>query len=192
MLTVNSVNDCPYCTGLHGQLARMAGVEETNTLLQAHSLEAAKCAGPTASSNSVAITYAHIFGEGNGRGKAEAEGYEKMVEVYGSSKASSLRALCWFLLWGSLGGNTVNAFWRGRLSCKPKAGINIVFEWIFFLFYGPLFFVIFIVNNLLTLFPQVPACFSAGFGTFLAIVASIWILPIGLVGLLFYPCLPNG
>lgn len=26
MTTMNSYNTCPYCTGLHGQLARMAGV----------------------------------------------------------------------------------------------------------------------------------------------------------------------
>ena len=28
MVTVNSANRCPYCTGLHGELARMAGVEK--------------------------------------------------------------------------------------------------------------------------------------------------------------------
>ena len=32
MVVVNSANDCPYCTGLHGELARMAGVAETKQL----------------------------------------------------------------------------------------------------------------------------------------------------------------
>jgi AhpD family alkylhydroperoxidase len=30
MVTMNSINTCPYCTGLHGQLARMAGVDKPN------------------------------------------------------------------------------------------------------------------------------------------------------------------
>ena len=29
MLTVNSYNTCPYCTGLHGELARMSGLDST-------------------------------------------------------------------------------------------------------------------------------------------------------------------
>lgn len=33
MVTVNSANQCPYCTGLHGELARMAGVEKVLLLL---------------------------------------------------------------------------------------------------------------------------------------------------------------
>eukprot|EP00959_Pyramimonas_sp_CCMP1952_P286828 5997938-Pyramimonas_sp.AAC.1 len=28
MLSVNSHNDCPFCTSLHGELARMAGIDE--------------------------------------------------------------------------------------------------------------------------------------------------------------------
>ena len=30
MVTMNEVNKCPYCTGLHGELARMAGVDTNN------------------------------------------------------------------------------------------------------------------------------------------------------------------
>ena len=33
MVTVNSVNSCPYCKGLHGELARMAGVEDSMRLM---------------------------------------------------------------------------------------------------------------------------------------------------------------
>lgn len=192
MLTVNSVNDCPFCTGLHGQLARMAGVEEAVPLLQADSLEVAKSCGPTASQNCEAIAYARTFGEGNGRGPLEADAYRRLAESYGPKKASSLRALCWFLLWGSLGGNTVNAFWKGRLRCQPKIGSSPIFELFFFLVYGPLFLVIAIVNALLRYFPQVPTWFSAFFGAFLTVVASIWIIPVAAVGVLLFPCLPRG
>ena len=40
MVTVNSENSCPFCEGLHGELARMAGVEDVSTLMQAESLKA--------------------------------------------------------------------------------------------------------------------------------------------------------
>lgn len=39
MLTVNSAKQCPYCTGLHGELARMAGVEDSLKLNGATSVE---------------------------------------------------------------------------------------------------------------------------------------------------------
>ena len=38
MVTVNSVNSCPYCEGLHGELARMAGVQDPEQLMSAQSL----------------------------------------------------------------------------------------------------------------------------------------------------------
>ena len=33
MLAVNSVNACPYCTSLHGELGRMAGLEEKGSAI---------------------------------------------------------------------------------------------------------------------------------------------------------------
>ena len=39
MLAVNSAKQCPYCTGLHGELARMAGVEDSLKLNGATSVE---------------------------------------------------------------------------------------------------------------------------------------------------------
>ena len=35
MVTMNTVNACPYCDGLHGQLARMAGVDDVDATLPA-------------------------------------------------------------------------------------------------------------------------------------------------------------
>ena len=37
MVTVNSVNSCPFCEGLHGELARMAGVDDPQGLMKAES-----------------------------------------------------------------------------------------------------------------------------------------------------------
>merc|ERR1712032_99231 len=109
----------------------------------------------------------------------------------GRGRAGSVRALCWFLLWGSVGGNTINSFLFGRLCCRPKARRNALFELLFFLYYGPLFLLIAIVMKLLTVFPKVPGWFSAAFGAFLTVVASIWIVPIGLLSVITKPCHPD-
>lgn len=186
MVTVNSVNACPYCTGLHGELARMAGVDQAGSLMNVKSEEEAR-----ALVDSPAITFALRFGEHDGRGKVMDEAYEELAKEMGRGQAGSVRALCWFLLWGSVGGNTINSFLFGRLCCKPKPRRNPLFEFLFCLYYGPLFLLIAIVMKLLTCFPKVPECFSAGFGAFLTVVASIWIVPAGLISVLTKPCHPE-
>ena len=88
MLAMNAVNNCPYCTGLHGELARMAcnprGTSST-------------------AEGEVILRFAKTFSENNGRGAAVEEGMSKLREVSGAGKASSVAALCWFLHWGSFG-----------------------------------------------------------------------------------------
>mmetsp|Transcript_13974 Transcript_13974/g.38182 ORF Transcript_13974/g.38182 Transcript_13974/m.38182 type:complete len:241 (-) Transcript_13974:220-942(-) len=184
MLTVNSVNTCPYCTGLHGQLARMAGRKDVAEPLLAAGNEQ-EC---LKQANEPAIMYARTFGETDGRGQEEADAFKKISDYYGAGPASSIRALCWFLLWGSLGGNTCNAFWKGRLGCRPKVGSNVLFELLFYIYYQPLYLLIALVNCLLKFFPEVPSWFSAGFGVLLTTIASIWIIPLALVAILFIPC----
>ena len=90
MLTVNSVNTCPYCTGLHGQLARMAGAE------------------PDA--QAPAVKYATTFAHEAGRGADERAAFESLSKELGDRKASSVRSLCWALLWGkTTGSRTIGA-----------------------------------------------------------------------------------
>mmetsp|Transcript_11383 Transcript_11383/g.36024 ORF Transcript_11383/g.36024 Transcript_11383/m.36024 type:complete len:256 (-) Transcript_11383:134-901(-) len=89
MLTVNSVNTCPYCTGLHGQLARMAGAE------------------PDA--QAPAVKYATTFAHEAGRGADERAAFESLSKELGPRKASSVRSLCWALLWGKTTGNSINS-----------------------------------------------------------------------------------
>ena len=103
-----------------------------------------------------------------------------MTAKKGHGKAKSVRALCWFLLWGSIGGNTINAF-LSRIVGKPKADSSALFELFFFIYYGPLFLIIAVVNALLRFFPRVPSWFSAGFGALLTVIASVWILTPGIL-----------
>jgi len=186
MVTMNSVNACPYCAGLHGNLARMAGVDQAQELMSAKSEKEAR-----ALFDSPAITFARRFGESDGRGAAVDQAFVELAKDMGAGQAGSVRALCWFLLWGSIGGNTINSFLFGRLLCRPKAGRSFLFELLFFLTYGPLFLLIATVMTLLRCFPRVPAWFSAAFGAFLTLVASIWIVPLGLLSVLTKPCQPE-
>ena len=177
MVTVNSVNSCPYCEGLHGQLARMAGVENQEELMKAANVEECR-----ALVDDPAITYARVFAENDGRGNLEEEGFQSLSQKTSAGFANSVRALCWFLLWGSIGGNTINGF-LARLRGQGKPGSSALFELLFFLYYGPLFAVIAVVNMLLKVFPKVPKWFSAGFGALLTIIAGTWILLPGILSL---------
>ena len=177
MVTVNSVNSCPYCEGLHGELARMAGVDDPKSLMKASS--EAEC---RALVDDPAISFARIFAEQDGRGQAVDEAFEALAKATRPAFAASVRALCWFLLWGSIGGNTINAFFS-RLTGKPKAGSSFLFELLFVLYYGPLFLIIALVNAILRFAPRVPKWFSAAFGLLLTVIAGTWIVIPGLVGL---------
>ena len=90
MVTVNSINTCPYCTGLHGQLARMASVDKPNT-------------------GSPEVQFATTFAEESGRGTKVRAAFDKLVASIGKGKALSVRALCWALLWGKTTGNSINS-----------------------------------------------------------------------------------
>mmetsp|Transcript_114976 Transcript_114976/g.245525 ORF Transcript_114976/g.245525 Transcript_114976/m.245525 type:complete len:251 (+) Transcript_114976:76-828(+) len=183
MVTVNSVNNCPYCTGLHGELARMAGVEDVDKLQCAKNRKEVKKI-----IDSPATRYARIFAEHDGRGENTEAAFQMLTTKMGAGRAGSVRALCWFLLWGSLGGNTINSFLWGRLCCTPKEGSNVLFELMFFLYYGILFLLIAIVNKLLLIFPKVPAWFSAAFGVLLTFIAGVWIVPVGIMAVITKPC----
>ena len=177
MVTVNSVNSCPYCEGLHGELARMAGVEDPGGLMKAGSEE--ECRGFV---DDPAISFARIFAEQDGRGPAVDQAFSTLSDATRPAFAASVRALCWFLLWGSIGGNTLNALFS-RLTGNPKDGSSVLFELIFFVYYGPLFLIIAIVNGLLRFSPRVPKWFSAAFGLLLTGIAGTWIIIPGLLGL---------
>lgn len=178
MVTVNSVNSCPYCEGLHGELARMAGVEEPTRLMNASS--ESECRQLV---DNPAISFARIFAENDGRGDAVEQSFGELSAATRPGYAASVRALCWFLLWGSIGGNTINAFFA-RLTGKAKSGSSFVFELLFVLYYGPLFVIIAVVNALLRFAPRVPKWFSAAFGLLLTVIAGTWIILPGILGLI--------
>eukprot|EP00966_Prymnesium_polylepis_P074164 1721221-Prymnesium_polylepis.1 len=161
MLTVNSVNACPYCTGLHGQLARMADAVVDNKAPE--------------------VIYATTFAEEAGRGSKVQAAYSKLAATIGDGKALSVRALCWALLWGKTTGNSINAV-RGKIAQLRLLSIS-PFELLMFVFYGPLFLIIGVLNKMLLAAPKVPAWFSAVFGAMLWVPQAIHITIAGFVSL---------
>jgi AhpD family alkylhydroperoxidase len=161
MMTVNSINTCPYCTGLHGQLFRMADA--------------------TVVKSSPEVAFATTFAEEAGRGAKVRAAFDKLAGEVGKGKALSVRALCWALLWGKTTGNSINNV-RNKLFSLRLWKIT-PFDLLMFVFYAPLFLVIGVLNSALTKFPQVPAWFSAIFGAILWVPQALHLFVAGLVSL---------
>ena len=161
MLTVNSINTCPFCTGLHGELARMAKVAVDSKL--------------------PATEFAKTFAENSGRGPQVQNAFSTLKDQLGVGKAKNVRALCWALTWGKTTGNTIKLSKEKLLSLRwtslTPADIVVL------LLYGPLFVVIAVLNAALTIFPTVPPWFSAIFGVCLWVPQALHIAPIGLASL---------
>lgn len=183
MVVVNSAAECPYCTGLHGELARMAGVEKVDQLLTIKAPDELKKVSDIPS-----LYFARIFAENGGRGADVSKAYDNLVAAVGANKAGKIRSLCWYLKWGATGGNTINCTKKRLLGLAPLSGLSF-FDLLFLAFYGIFYAIVFVVNSIIKYFPQVPAWFSAFFGDFLVIVCMLWILPLGSLALLL-SCLP--
>lgn len=162
MVTMNTINTCPYCTGLHGQLARMAGMVKPNQ-------------------SDPEVIYATAFAQESGRGSDVSASYNALVAKIGSRRAQSVRALCWALLWGKTTGNTIN-----------NARDNIIkFQWtklrtvdmFVMAYYGPLFLVIGVLNKILTVAPSIPKFVSAALGAVLWLPQALNIIPLGVASI---------
>ena len=169
MLKVNGVNLCPYCTGLHGGLAKMLGSANLREWRGAWDSEAVL---------SHALTHART----DGRGPSVDESFARLVATSGIGRANSVRALCWFLQWGSMGGNTVDAF-IGR---RGNTNVPFLFRALVAIYYLPLFFIITVLNTMLKAINWIrfPGFIVSFIGIILTFVAGIWIVPIGLLGIL--------
>eukprot|EP00960_Hanusia_phi_P041123 754842-Hanusia_phi.AAC.1 len=184
MLAVNSVNSCPYCTGLHCELGRMAGLkDDTKKINEAKSSKELQKV-----TNDKMVSFARKFGEYNGRGACFEVEYQDLIKAVGKGKANAIKSLCWFLHWGSISGNTLLSFYRGRLTGNAKKGSNIIFEILFALYYTPLYLLITATTCILKILPaNVPRVLSMGMGCVLATIASLKILPIAILGVVTSP-----
>jgi len=84
-LSLNSVNGCKFCTDLHGELGRMAGLQDSYGLMTTGNLssdEEKKDFGLYAD-------YGRSFAQNDGRGKDLLEKYDAIVAEYGAMSARS-------------------------------------------------------------------------------------------------------
>jgi hypothetical protein len=189
----------------------MAGVAEPWKLNEVKSAEEA-CTLIGKPEYAPGVTYSRVFAEEDGRGAKEAAAFEALVKACGEGQASSVRAICWFLYWGSYTGNTLVrarqlrftflhsrclSSWplshpkrfclplqNGILGMKPGKPTSLPFKLLMLLFYGPLFLEIALVSKIVSVAPVVPSVIGSGFGAILSINAGIWFVPVGLVATL--------
>lgn len=185
-LSVNSINRCNFCTGLHCEIGRMAGLKDVNTVNE--------CAKLVSEEENVELgifsKYGAAFGKYNGRGEVVDDLFNTITSEKGFMIARSVQGLAFFLMWGSISGNTLISFYRGTLRGNMREGSNIYFEVLFALYYSVLFAVITAVSKLLSFFPSgVPSIVNIAIGLVLPLTASFWIVPYALLGLICTPFL---
>ena len=113
---------CPYCTGLHVQLGRMAGLDDAAAL---NTTKEDPDQLERDASEEAFVRYGRHFGQNEGRGPCVEKAYMDIADKFGRSKARAAQGLGFFLLWGSMAGNTLNAFKNGTLLCNRKPGTNV-------------------------------------------------------------------
>jgi hypothetical protein len=194
MVSTNSSIRCAYCDGLHTELAVLSGWGDAARRLAA----ATDAASATAAVNRPGVAYARAFGELNMRGPGEDKAYAALVAAEGASRARSIKALCTFLYWGALTGNSLNAAKKRIIGVAPLSGLT-PFSLAFFLYYYPLFLVVVVFNSFVI--PLFRAAFRERAksqvwffkltGFTLWTLALLWILPVGLLALALSLCMPS-
>lgn len=109
MLAVTAVNECRYCSYYHAGQALRAGVpeQEMRALLAGdlpEDVPGDECAG---------LLYAQHWAEADG--KPEAEARQRLVNIYGESRAQAIEAVLHMIRIGNLLGNSAD-YWLNRLS----------------------------------------------------------------------------
>ena len=149
----------------------MAGVEDSEKLMVAKTENEACALVKNRPEDLPYVKFARTFAQSNGFGIGPA--FEDLATAVGAGPAKTTLALCWFLHWGSFGGNTLNN------ACKKPS----LFGTIFFLYYFVLFGIITVVSKILKLFPSGgPKFFSGLMNATLPVVAGIWVVPLGILG----------
>ena len=78
--------------------------------------------------------------------RIERGAFKTLVAAEGERRAASIKALSLFLAWGSMCGNTVNNAKKGLVGLRmvERDGLAL-FDVLFFLYYAPLMFLVFLV-----------------------------------------------
>ena len=165
---------CEWCTNLHGNLARIAGVSNPLLFVESTSVEQT-CKLSTSS----AVRYARIYAETNGEPTPElTAAYKEVEKFYSPSEARSVKTQCLFLLWGKTTGDSISRARKSPLS-QP------LHTHILHLYYTPLFGLVTLTSTLLSFLPPLPDVFGKVMGVVLTGLIGVHVAPLGVFRLFF-------
>ncbi len=72
----------------------------------------AAAANAARKSQLIGIEYARILAETDSLGEREAEAFQQLVDQHGKRIAMDVKCFATFVMWGTLGGNTINQIKR--------------------------------------------------------------------------------
>ncbi|MHA1793742.1 MAG: carboxymuconolactone decarboxylase family protein [Promethearchaeota archaeon] len=113
LLTVTSVNECPYCSWFHAKMALDNGLNK-DELLKLMCLDKGSCSREEV----VALTFAQHFAESGG--KPSRKSINRLVNEYGIKMSSQILMYILMITVGNKVGNTLEAF-----SYFLKRGIDL-------------------------------------------------------------------
>ena len=102
-----------------------------------------------------------------------------MVSAHGAKKAPRIRALCNYMLWGKTTGAAIASVRSAPLSSSLSLHLAHVF-------YSPLFFLVTVTGQVLSLLPALPDVFGKALGCVLVGLIGTHVVPLGIVGAPFY------
>lgn len=176
-LSINSINNCKFCANLHGELGRMAGVENDALSRDVEN-----------DAHNDFADFGYTFAMNNGFGPEVRAQYANISSNYGGFAGLSAEGIAYLMLWKSLAGNTIISFLDGTLRGNTKRGSNVTFEILFTLYFGPYFIITQILSVILKIFPsEGPGFISTFFALFLACLSLVWIIPYSSLSMLMLP-----
>ena len=101
----------------------MAGVADPWKLNEVGSADEA-CGMLATPEHAPGVRYARVFAEADGRGAKAEAAFAALAKATSEGEAKSVRAICWFLYWGSYTGNTLN----GIMGRKEGKELSMVFK----------------------------------------------------------------
>ncbi len=153
--------------------------------------EAARMMNLDSSERDVWISFGRGFGLKDGTGREVENLRQRIAEESNNIKASMAHSLAFFQLWMDLMGNTILGFLRGTLCGKRRSEQSVLFEILFFVYYIIPYIVLVVLALLLKIIPaNIPGLAKMIYKiihVFQVLVAAIFIIPFGLIGIVTLP-----
>ncbi len=153
--------------------------------------EAARITGLDSSERDIWISFGRCFGLKDGTGREVETLRQGIVEESSNIKASTAHSIAFLQLWMDLMGNTILGFLRGTICGKRRLEQSVLFEILFFVYYIIPYIAFVVLALLLKIIPANPPgpakLTYKIIHIFQVIVAAVFIIPFGLIGVVTLP-----